>query len=306
MRKLIYVANWGTSREFIRDPRPAAPNTRRGGSGSGKFVPPSITVYPANADQTSRRCASSRGRRPASTGRRTSPSTRSAASSTSQIRAATRCWCSTSMPRETLRRFASSKARAPNCSFRPACSSTRPMTRCGREFRWPHRDRLRQDAKGDAAPKRVIRSAPRDEPPRASATVLDRLRSRREEVIVPSCVANPQIGMFSRTADKTAAPTRRIAGQNSKLNRTVHGVNYDEGTTRSSSARRSRRRCWHSRARRTATLRRFASSRGRAPRSPCRKWSKWIRSTTSCSCRRATRCWCSTGPTRATSRQNAS
>lgn len=34
--------------------------------------------------------------------------------------------------------------------------------------------------------------------------------------------------MFARLADKNAAPTRKIEGQNSRLNRTVHGVSYDE------------------------------------------------------------------------------
>ena len=52
MRKVIYVANWGTSREFIRDPKAGRTEyTQAAVPGSGKFVPPSITVYPANADQ---------------------------------------------------------------------------------------------------------------------------------------------------------------------------------------------------------------------------------------------------------------
>ena len=67
-----------------------------------------------------------------------------------------------------------------------------------------------RDAKGDAAPKRVIRTAPRDEPtPGISNPYSIAYDPGREEVIVPSCVANPQIGMFARTADKTRISLER-------------------------------------------------------------------------------------------------
>lgn len=52
INKVIYVSNWGTSREPRRDP--SAPRTeypRAAVPGSGKFAPPSITVYPADGDQ---------------------------------------------------------------------------------------------------------------------------------------------------------------------------------------------------------------------------------------------------------------
>ena len=41
-------------------------------------------------------------------------------------------------------------------------------------------------------------------------------------------MGHPQIGVFARLADRNAAPIRKIQGQNTKLNRTVHGVSYDE------------------------------------------------------------------------------
>jgi hypothetical protein len=86
-----------------------------------------------------------------------------------------------------------------------------------------------RDAKGDVAPKRVVRSAPQSEP---AATISNpysiAYNPGRQEIIVPSCVANPQISMFALNADKAAAPAHKVYGQNSKLNRTVHGVSFDE------------------------------------------------------------------------------
>jgi DNA-binding beta-propeller fold protein YncE len=85
------------------------------------------------------------------------------------------------------------------------------------------------NASGDAAPVRVIRSAPLDAPTTLiSNPYMIAFDSRRDEVIVPNCVAQPRISMFSSTADKNAVPTRIIEGQATHLNRTVHAVAYDE------------------------------------------------------------------------------
>jgi hypothetical protein len=40
-------------------------------------------------------------------------------------------------------------------------------------------------------------------------------------------VAHPQIAAFARLADGAAEPTRRIEGQQTKLSRTMHSINYD-------------------------------------------------------------------------------
>jgi DNA-binding beta-propeller fold protein YncE len=86
-----------------------------------------------------------------------------------------------------------------------------------------------RDASGDMAPKRTIRSAPAAETtPMISNPYSISYDPGREQIIVPSCVANPQIGIFDRQADKHPAPVRRIAGNNTKINRTIHGVSYDE------------------------------------------------------------------------------
>jgi hypothetical protein len=41
-------------------------------------------------------------------------------------------------------------------------------------------------------------------------------------------VAHPQIAAFARLAEHNALPTRRIAGQATKLSRTMHAIRYDE------------------------------------------------------------------------------
>ena len=85
------------------------------------------------------------------------------------------------------------------------------------------------DANGNAEPVRVIRSAPLNAPTTLiSNPYMIAFDTRRDEVIVPNCVAQPRISMFSASADKNAAPTRIIEGQKTLLNRTVHAIAYDD------------------------------------------------------------------------------
>jgi DNA-binding beta-propeller fold protein YncE len=231
MRKVIYVANWGTSREFIRDPKAGRTEyTQAAVPGSGKFVPPSITVYPANADQD---VAPLRVIQGPKTGLDW-PTNIAVDAKRGELYVANSGSHSVLVfdvnakgdeaPIRVLK-GPRTELQFPTGVFFDAASDEVWVANFGGHTATV----FARDARGDAAPKRVIRSAPRDEPtPGISNPYSIAYDPGREEVIVPSCVANPQIGMFSRTADKTAAPTRRIAGQNSKLNRTVHGVNYDE------------------------------------------------------------------------------
>ena len=83
-------------------------------------------------------------------------------------------------------------------------------------------------ATGDTPPIRVIRSA------RASDSVPGMgnphpiaYDTKREEILVPNCVAHPQIAIFARLAEGGAKPLRRIEGQGSMLGRTMHGIVYD-------------------------------------------------------------------------------
>jgi hypothetical protein len=52
--------------------------------------------------------------------------------------------------------------------------------------------------------------------------------SKRDEILVTSCVGHPRIGAFARTADKNALPVRSIEGSKTKTNRTMHAIAYDE------------------------------------------------------------------------------
>jgi DNA-binding beta-propeller fold protein YncE len=84
-------------------------------------------------------------------------------------------------------------------------------------------------ASGDAAPVRVIRGAPMNTP----GTLIGNpytiaYDANREQILVPSCVAHPRVAAFARDADKNAMPVRSIEGSNTKLNRTVHSLFYDE------------------------------------------------------------------------------
>jgi DNA-binding beta-propeller fold protein YncE len=87
----------------------------------------------------------------------------------------------------------------------------------------------RRGASGNTAPIRVIRSAPAKDP----STELNNPFSisydpTRDEILVPNCVGHPRIAAFSKNADKNAVPVRTIQGQKTLLNRTVHSITYDD------------------------------------------------------------------------------
>ena len=75
----------------------------------------------------------------------------------------------------------------------------------------------------------MIRSAPLNEPTTLiSNPYMIAFDGKRDEVLVPNCVAQPWIAAYSTSADKNAVPSRIIEGQNTKLNRTVHAIAYDD------------------------------------------------------------------------------
>jgi len=87
----------------------------------------------------------------------------------------------------------------------------------------------KRDANGNAEPVRVIRSAPLN----AQTTLISNpymiaFDGKRDEVLVPNCVAQPRIAAYSTSADGSAVASRIIEGQNTHLNRTVHAIAYDE------------------------------------------------------------------------------
>jgi DNA-binding beta-propeller fold protein YncE len=84
-------------------------------------------------------------------------------------------------------------------------------------------------ASGDVAPVRIIRGSPLNTPgamiSNPFALTYD---TKRSEILVTSCVGHPRIAAFARTADKNAQPVRAIEGANTKTNRTMHAIAYDE------------------------------------------------------------------------------
>jgi DNA-binding beta-propeller fold protein YncE len=84
------------------------------------------------------------------------------------------------------------------------------------------------DANGDAPPIRIIRSAvASDAVPGMGNPHPIAYDTKREEILVPNCVAHPQISVFARLARGGAKPVRKVEGQGSLLGRTMHGIVYD-------------------------------------------------------------------------------
>jgi DNA-binding beta-propeller fold protein YncE len=82
---------------------------------------------------------------------------------------------------------------------------------------------------GNVAPKRVLRNAPPGTPSlmigNPGAVGYD---SKRKELLVPNCVAHPQIAFFDGMAEGQAERVRAIEGQRTLLGRTMHAIAYDE------------------------------------------------------------------------------
>ena len=51
--------------------------------------------------------------------------------------------------------------------------------------------------------------------------------TKRQEILVTSCVGHPRIAAFARNADGNALPVRSIQGANTFTNRTMHAIVYD-------------------------------------------------------------------------------
>lgn len=83
-------------------------------------------------------------------------------------------------------------------------------------------------AEGDTAPVRIIRGSPLNTPgamiSNPYAVAYD---TKRQEILVTSCVGHPRIIAFARTADGNARPVRSIQGANTFTNRTMHAIVYD-------------------------------------------------------------------------------
>jgi DNA-binding beta-propeller fold protein YncE len=87
----------------------------------------------------------------------------------------------------------------------------------------------KRTANGDIAPMRTIRSAPTGNIPsmigNPGGVAYD---TKRDQILVPSCVAHPRIAAFARLANGKQAPVRAIEGQSTLLGRSTHAIEYDE------------------------------------------------------------------------------
>jgi DNA-binding beta-propeller fold protein YncE len=255
--RLLYVANYGTERDELfgsvqqmphplntvqqrpGDPRP--PNWPAGNTmpyslrkevifGTGKFGPPSIVVHRADAEGNAEPVRVIEGPK----AKLNWPTGISVDSERGEVYVANAVGDSINVFSMTaqgdvapIRQIKGSKTmlRNPNGVSVDTVNGEVWVANFGNHtataYRW--------NANGDVAPVRVIRSAPLDAPTTLiSNPYMIAFDSRRDEVIVPNCVAQPRIATYASTADKNAAPTRIIEGQNTRLNRTVHSVAYDD------------------------------------------------------------------------------
>jgi 6-phosphogluconolactonase (cycloisomerase 2 family) len=87
----------------------------------------------------------------------------------------------------------------------------------------------KRTADGDVPPLRVIRSAPLN----ATTPMLGNPRmlkfdQKRGEILNVNCVAHPQLAAYpSKLATGSAKPTRSIAGQKTQITRHIHDFGYD-------------------------------------------------------------------------------
>jgi DNA-binding beta-propeller fold protein YncE len=82
-------------------------------------------------------------------------------------------------------------------------------------------------ANGDIPPKRIIRGAPLGTESlqigNPGAVAYD---SKRGQILVPNCVAHPQIAVFERMSKGSEPPVRKVFGQATLLSRTMHDIRY--------------------------------------------------------------------------------
>jgi DNA-binding beta-propeller fold protein YncE len=229
--RVLYVANWGASRTPVIAPN-AAPTDypRTAVPGSGTFVPPSITVYPADGKGD---VAPLRVIQGPKTGLNW-PTGVSFDAERQELYVANAVG-------DTISVFAGSAVgdvapirvlKGPKTQLKnPAGVFVDTVNNevWVANFGGHSATVYRRGADGDTAPLRIIRSAPATEPtPFISNPYSIAYNPNREEIIVANCVAQPRIGTFKHTADKNTAPIRAIEGSNTKMNRTQHGMQYDE------------------------------------------------------------------------------
>jgi DNA-binding beta-propeller fold protein YncE len=227
--KLIFVANWGTSRQGMRSTEHPTEYIRGPIPGTGKFDIPSITVYPADADGDMAPIREIKGAKT----QLNWPSSLAFDADLQEVYVANDTGDSI-----TVFSAAAEGDVAPIRVLKGARTGLKNPTGVVLDKKngemWVANfgnhtaTAYKLGASGDTAPIRVIRSAPAGTPnPLISNPYSIAYDASRQQIIVPNCVAHPRIGIFAREADKIVEPVRTILGQNTHLNRTVHGVYYD-------------------------------------------------------------------------------
>ncbi|HEY3161973.1 MAG TPA: SMP-30/gluconolactonase/LRE family protein [Vicinamibacterales bacterium] len=254
--RLLYVANYGTERDEAADTvqqmpnplnsitpgKPRRPNWPAGNGGpgnagrrevifgTGKFGPPSVTVYSADATgnvEPIRQIVGPKAQLNWPTGISVDPDrgeiyVSNAAGDTINVFSAM-----ANGDAAPIRQIKGAKTllKNPNGVSVDTVNGEVWVANFGNHTATAYK----RDANGNAEPVRVIRSAPLDAPTTMiSNPYMIAFDGRRDEVLVPNCVAQPRISAFASSADKNAVPTRIIEGQKTLLNRTVHAIAYDE------------------------------------------------------------------------------
>jgi DNA-binding beta-propeller fold protein YncE len=236
--RVLFVANYGTSHVVRKVPgKPVTILNWPGGAGgseivpgSGKFEPPSITVYNADIDGNTAPIRIIQGPRTA-LNRPTGVAfdvDRGELYITDEVAETISVFSASAQgdvaPIRVLK-GPKTMMRFPSDVFLDQVNNEMWVASFGNHLALAYK----LGASGDTAPIRIIRGSPLNTPggmiSNPFAVAYDTIR---EEILVTSCVGHPRIGAFEREADKNALPVRTIQGANSKTNRTMHGIAYDE------------------------------------------------------------------------------
>jgi len=236
--RLLFVANYGTSHVVRKNPNvptrilnwPGSPGGSEIVPGSGKFEPPSITVYSADI-------VGNMGPIRTITGKKTGldrPTGVAFDAERQELYVADETAHTVSVFSASAQGDAApirvlkgpkTMMKIPSDVFLDTVNNEMWVASFGNHLALAYK----LGASGDTAPVRIIRGSPLNTPgamiSNPFAVAYD---TKREEILVTSCVANPRIGAFQRTADKNALPVRTIQGANTKTNRTMHAISYDE------------------------------------------------------------------------------
>lgn len=245
--KLIYVANYGTARMTLPSSlgagattAPRIPNWPAGNlmprfrhevvRGTGKFGPPSVTVFAADAKGNTAPLRFIEGPKT----QMNWPTGISVDADRGEVYVANAAGDSITVYNATAQGDAApirtlkgprTMLKNPNGVFVDTVNDELWVANYGNHLATVYK----RNASGDTAPIRYIRSAPLD----AQTTLISNpfmiaFDSKRDEIVVPNCVGQPRIAWYGSQVTGNVASNRYVEGQKTLLNRTVHAVAYDD------------------------------------------------------------------------------